>query len=105
MNAVTYRERQALAATAPITELAHRNGIEAVCKNVGLYTAWLEMADEREPWGNNGAISTQELLTDFLLNDRASDEQIALAVREMRRRFVADNQAEIAAEASRAMEQ
>jgi hypothetical protein len=83
---------------------AYRIGQEEVCKELGLFSAWLDMADEgREASAYFTSISTAGLVREVLLNDRATDEQLAAAARELRTRYLADNEPEVMREAWRAL--
>lgn len=90
--------------TASLTELAQRIGEEEVCKELGLFSAWLDMADEgREASPYFTSISTAGLVREVLLNATATDEQLAAAARELRQRYLADNETQVAVEARRAL--
>lgn len=87
-----------------ITPLAARIGEEEVCKEVGLFSAWLDAANEdREPSAYFTSISSAGLVREILLNDRATDAQLAAAARELRQRYLADNEAEVVAHARRSL--
>jgi hypothetical protein len=90
--------------TEALTPLAYRIGQEAVIAELGLFSAWLDMADEgpeASPYFTS--ISTAALVREVLLNDRATDEQLAAAARELRKRYLSDQEPEVLKEAERAM--
>jgi hypothetical protein len=78
------------------TDTAKEIGEEKVCANLGLFSAWLDQQDggEREP-SSFGPISTADLVSKVLLNPSATSDQLARAAREMRARYLAENEPEV----------
>lgn len=65
---------------------------EKVCEDVGLFSAFIDQADEaREPCAYFGPISTSALITEVLLKPAATDAQLAAAAREIRARYLTHN--------------
>jgi hypothetical protein len=68
---------------------------EEICRDIEAFASFIEIAEgEREPAAYFGLISSVEL-AEILLNERATDEQLAQAARELRKRFLQDNVAEL----------
>lgn len=69
---------------------------EKVLEDEELFSEWI-YAETMEPTENRpsayfSSISTKNLLTGILMKPRASDQQLAEAWKEVRRRYVADHQ-------------
>lgn len=87
----------------PLTPLALRYAEESACKELGLYSAWLESASTKRQMSDYfGEISVEELVA-VSLNELAPDAQIAAAMRELRKRFLADEHEYVLTLARRAM--
>lgn len=90
----------------PLTPLALRYAEDSACREIGLFAAWLEWADEVEvlPCPVIGPITTARLVREVLLESRSNSEQLAAAIRELRRRFLAAEHEYVLTLARRAME-
>ena len=80
---------------------------EKVLEDAEMFSEWLS-AECMEPAERRTSayflpISTAALLTEIMLQKRATDEQLIEGVRELRRRFLEDHQGKVTAEFSRLM--
>jgi hypothetical protein len=65
---------------------------EKVLQDMDLFSEFVAtevlFSGERQPWGRHGFISTQGLVKEVLMKPRATEDQIASAVREVNRRYL-----------------
>jgi hypothetical protein len=89
-----------------LTETALEIGRERVCADLELLSCFIDEAtEEREPCpALSGPISTPDLISRVLFNPAATDEQLAIAARELRSRFVSAYDEMVTMHARRAME-
>jgi hypothetical protein len=78
---------------------------EKVLEDADLFTDWLT-AECMEPitireCGYFGHISTSRIVTEILMKARATDQQIAEGWKEIRRRYLEDNQGAVSSEVQR----
>lgn len=80
---------------------------EKVLQDMDLFgefvAAEVVFSGERQPWGRHGFISTHGLVTEVLMKPRATEDQIASAWRELRRRFLEAESERVNAEFERLM--
>ena len=88
-----------------VTETAIQIGREQVSQDVDSFADWLACASsEREDCAYFGPISSHDLIAEIVMQQRATDQQIAEAMREIRRRYLADNQERVMRIAEKAMQ-
>jgi hypothetical protein len=75
----------------PSLDTLREIAVEEHTNDVEEFAGWLEsVSEDREPCAWFGPISTPDLIRQIVLNPRATDEQIAAAGRELRRRYLTD---------------
>lgn len=88
-----------------LTQTAIEIGEEELCSNLFVFGEWLaEDDEEREMSAFFGPISRSALVREVMLRPGASDQQIAEAVRELRRRYLSDMKENVLRHAARSME-
>lgn len=88
-----------------VTEAAIQIGREQVCQDVESFADWLACASsEREDCAYFGPISSHELIAEIVMQDRATIDQVGQAMREIRRRYLEDNQKRVMQIAEKAMQ-
>lgn len=82
---------------------------EKVLEDADLFTDWLTAEcmepTERRPSGYFLPISTANLITEIMMKPRANDQQIAEGWKEIRSRYLADNQGRVSSEVQRLTEE
>jgi hypothetical protein len=89
-------EHIGLARNDAVASWSEKEAERQQCADHESFAAWIECANSRrEPCAYFGAISNKELF-DLWMGGQASPEQIVAASRELRSRFLAESQSDIA---------